>query len=97
VAYGLTLDEVGWTWVKRFADSRRTGFYVAVQKEGEVGAGDAIQLLGRDTNQIAVADITRLYLRDEVDLEKMRRALQITALPKGWRTYFAQQVEQPEW
>jgi hypothetical protein len=26
----------------------------------------------------------RLYLRDEVDVEKMRRALQIHALPEGW-------------
>ena len=43
-----------------------------------------------------VADITRLYLRDEKDLEKMRRALLVDALPEGWRTYFAQQVEQPE-
>jgi MOSC domain-containing protein YiiM len=82
--------------VKRFADSRRTGFYLAVRKEGEVGAGDTIQALGRDAHQIAVADITRLYLRDDEDLERMRRALQVEALPEGWRTYFTQQVERPE-
>ena len=82
--------------VKRFSNSRRTGFYVAVRKDGEVGAGDAIQLLGRDERQITVADVTRLYLRDDEDREKMRRALQVEALPEGWRTYFAQQVEQPE-
>ena len=46
--------------------------------------------------KVTVADITRLYLRDEKDLEKMRRALLLQALPEGWRTYFAQQVEQPE-
>jgi MOSC domain-containing protein YiiM len=66
------------------------------EKEGDVGAGDAIQLLGRDANEITVADVTRLYLRDVEDLDKMRRALQIEALPEGWRTYFGQQVEQPE-
>jgi MOSC domain-containing protein YiiM len=82
--------------VKRFSNSRRTGFYVAVRKEGEVGAGDAIQLLSRDPHQVTVTDITRLYLRDERDLETMRRALQNEALPEGWRAYFAQQVEQPE-
>jgi MOSC domain-containing protein YiiM len=82
--------------VKRFSNSRRTGFYVAVRKEGEVGAGDAIQLLGRDAHQITVADVTGLYLRDDEDLAKMRRALQVESLPEGWRTYFAQQVEQTE-
>jgi MOSC domain-containing protein YiiM len=65
-------------------------------REGEVGAGDAIELIGRDELQVAVADITRLYLRDEEDVEKMRRAMQVPALPEGWRNYFAQQIEQPE-
>jgi MOSC domain-containing protein YiiM len=82
--------------VKRFAKSRRTGFYVAVREQGEVGTGDAIQLLGRDTHQITVADITRMYLRDTGDLETMRRALQVEALPEGWRSYFAEQLEQAE-
>jgi MOSC domain-containing protein YiiM len=82
--------------VKRFSNSRRTGFYVAVLREGEVGAGDAIELIGRDELQVTVADITRLYLRDEEDVEKMRRAMQVPALPEGWRSYFAQQIEQPE-
>jgi MOSC domain-containing protein YiiM len=82
--------------VKRFSNSQRTGFYVAVLREGQVATGDAITLLGRDAHQVTVADITRLYPRDEEDLEKMRRALLVEALPEGWRTYFAQQVEQPE-
>jgi MOSC domain-containing protein YiiM len=82
--------------VKRFSMSGRTGFYLAVQKEGEVGAGDAIELLSRDEHQITVADISRLYLRDDEDLEKMRRALEVEALPDSWRTYFARQLELPE-
>jgi MOSC domain-containing protein YiiM len=43
---------------------------VAVLVEGEVGTGDAIELLGRDAHQLAVADVTRLYLRDDEDREK---------------------------
>jgi MOSC domain-containing protein YiiM len=82
--------------VKRFSDSQRTGFYVAVLREGEVGTGDTIELLDRDAHGITVADIARLYLRDEEDLEKMRRALMIEALPEAWRTYFGQQIEQSE-
>jgi MOSC domain-containing protein YiiM len=29
--------------VKRFMQSRRSGFYLAVAREGELGAGDAIE------------------------------------------------------
>src|SRR5947207_6952148 len=47
--------------IKRFLQSRRTGFYFAVLKEGEVKAGDEIELLSRDENDIAMSDITRLY------------------------------------
>ena len=39
--------------VKRFLASRRTGFYVAVTREGEVGAGDTIAVLSRDADAIS--------------------------------------------
>src|SRR5207253_7192184 len=54
--------------VKRFLLSRRTGFYFAVLKQGEVEAGDAIELLSKDENQIPVAEITRLYAYEKNDL-----------------------------
>src|SRR5262249_29936033 len=82
--------------VKRFSNSRRTGFYLAVLKEGAAGAGDAIEWLHRDEQRIKVADITRLHYRDDEDVGKMRRAMAIEALPEGWRTYFARQVERSE-
>ena len=49
--------------VKRFFASGRTGFYFAVTREGEVGAGDEIRLMARDSNAIAVSEITRLYAK----------------------------------
>src|SRR2546429_2881161 len=47
--------------VKRFFASRRTGFYLAVAREGEVGAGDEIKVIARDPNGVPVSEITRLY------------------------------------
>jgi MOSC domain-containing protein YiiM len=79
--------------VKRFLASRRTGFYFAVQKEGEVQAGDAMEVLGRDTNGITVADITRLYAFEKDDLNTLRRAVKVDALPDSWRGYFQHQIE----
>jgi MOSC domain-containing protein YiiM len=37
--------------VKRFLASGRTGFYFAVTREGEVGAGDEIKAIARDATQ----------------------------------------------
>src|ERR1700731_1662864 len=48
--------------VKRFLASGRTGFYLAVIHEGEVGAGDEIKVIARDPNAVPVLEITRLYI-----------------------------------
>jgi len=42
--------------LKRFIDSRRSGFYVSVVREGDVGAGDMIAIVGRDESSMTVAD-----------------------------------------
>lgn len=74
--------------VKRFLASRRTGFYFRVLQEGEVGAGDALELVSRDENNITVADITQLYVREQDNPELLHRAAQLAALPQSWRDYF---------
>lgn len=78
--------------VKQFIDSRLTGFYFSVLQEGEVGVGDAMELISRDENNVTVADITRLYVRQRDDLQMLHRAVQVKALPDGWRDYFQQQI-----
>jgi MOSC domain-containing protein YiiM len=78
--------------VKRFLASGRTGFYLSVQREGEVGAGDEIELLGRDDNAVTVSDVCRLYAYGEGDVETLRRVLAVEALPESWRDRFRQQL-----
>ena len=79
--------------IKRFLASRRTGFYVAVTREGMVGAGDAVELVGHEQQDISVADITRLYAFDKDDVNSLRQATQIEALPESWKGYFRHQLE----
>lgn len=74
--------------IKRFLASRRTGFYFAVLREGEVGAGDAIQRISRDSAGVTVADITDLYASKLDNLELLRRVVHVEALPERWRNYF---------
>jgi MOSC domain-containing protein YiiM len=87
--------------IKRFLASARTGFYLAVTREGEVGAGDAIKLLSRDPSAVPVSEITRLYVaspgeRGETfsaaDAAVVRRALQVSALPESWKTYLRERL-----
>jgi MOSC domain-containing protein YiiM len=85
---------------RRFYRAARTGFYVAVVREGEVAAGDGVEILEREPHGVTVADIYHAY-RAEHDqrgatshelLEAMRRAAALEALPELWRMYFAERI-----
>jgi MOSC domain-containing protein YiiM len=82
--------------IKRFLKSRRTGFYFAVVKEGLVKAGDEIELISRDPNDITIADIVRVYAFEKNDLETISRAVKLPALSESWREYFRKQIEKRE-
>jgi MOSC domain-containing protein YiiM len=82
--------------VKRFLASGRMGFYVAVTREGEVGVGDEFRVIARDSHAVPVSEIRRLYIgkRYGVDeLNSVRRALQVTALPESWKQYFRERLQ----
>jgi MOSC domain-containing protein YiiM len=78
--------------VKRFLDSRKSGFYLAVEREGVVGAGDRIDRIGRDLQGVSVQDIVRVHVQDKDDFGTMRRALEISVLPEQWRNEFTQRL-----
>jgi MOSC domain-containing protein YiiM len=83
--------------VKRFLASRRTGFYVAVIREGEVGAGDEIKVLSGEANAVAVSEITHLYVAKrygEAEIRAVRRALRGEELPESWKEYFREHLRQ---
>jgi len=61
--------------VKRFLASRRMGFYLAVIREGEVGAGDRIVLTGREPISVPVPWITRLYVTKNYSREDIADTL----------------------
>ena len=79
--------------VKRFLQSRRTGFYFAVAQEGRLSGGDQIELVAREPKSLTVAEITRLYAFQKDDREMLQRALRLEALPENWRSYFRAQLE----
>jgi MOSC domain-containing protein YiiM len=82
--------------VKRFLQSGRSGFYFAVVREGEVAAGDSIELLKRDEHAVTVADIVNLYRRDATNQDLLRRVSELPSLPKSWRDYFRTRLWNPD-
>jgi MOSC domain-containing protein YiiM len=82
--------------VKRFLVSRRTGFYLRVTREGEVGAGDEFVEAERDNHSVPVSEITRLYVAKKFtaqDEASLRRLMHVPALPDDWKRYFQQRLE----
>lgn len=79
--------------IKRFLQSERTGFYLAVLQEGEVGVGDEFEPLAKDAHDVRVNDITRLYTREKHNATLLRRAIEVEALPESWRGYFQDRLD----
>jgi MOSC domain-containing protein YiiM len=82
--------------VKRFHKSGRSGFYLAVEREGEVGAGDVIERLARDAGGLTIADVVALYASDAANQPLLERASNHPSLPAGWRDYFRQRLWKPD-
>jgi MOSC domain-containing protein YiiM len=77
--------------VKQFLNSRLSGIYFSVMQEGEIGAGDEIELIHQDEYNVTVADIIQIYLR-EANEALVRRAVQVPALAASLRNYFQEQI-----
>ena len=79
--------------IKRFLISERSGFYLSVLKEGEVGAGDEFVLLEKNVSAVRVVDVTRLYSSDKENVDLLRRAIATEALPESWREYLQKHLD----
>jgi MOSC domain-containing protein YiiM len=92
--YKLSLKFGRADMVKRFLASGRTGFYVMVEKEGVVQAGDEIELIARAENSVSVTEVTRLYASKQPDPATLRRAVDLAALSDAWRDFLRSRLEQ---
>lgn len=79
--------------VKLFMASGRSGVYFRVLKEGEAGAGDALEQIGREQNSLSVSDITNLYTQKTRNHDLLDQAARLEALPEGWRAHFRRRME----
>ena len=80
-------------YVTEFLERGLLGFYLAVVREGEVAAGDAIVELARDPRAFRVTEVARLYTNGRDDIDGLRRAADLDVLPESWRRYFHKRLE----
>ena len=79
--------------LRRFLASERSGFYLSVAQEGDVGVGDEFELIEKRAAGVRVVDVTRLYSSDKSNVDLLRRAIATEALPESWRSYFQERLE----
>jgi MOSC domain-containing protein YiiM len=84
------------TFPKHFLASGRVGFYLRVLKEGEVGAGDRIELMESHPEQMSVRQVVHLLYFDTENREAARRASNLEALTPRWREIFARRAANSE-
>jgi MOSC domain-containing protein YiiM len=78
--------------VKRFFESKRSGLYLSVIREGEVENGDTIEFTEKQETGVTITDIVNLYTVDSRNQELLRRATELPALPQSWKDYFRKRL-----
>jgi MOSC domain-containing protein YiiM len=68
-------------WVKRFAEARRPGAYLRVLSEGEVAAGDTVEVVSRPDERVTIAESMSAYYGD---VGLMRRLLRVEGRGAFW-------------
>lgn len=70
--------------IKRFARAHRPGAYLRIIEQGEIGAGDSIEVVSRPRHGVTMALISRVVLGERSLAPKM---LEATALSARWREW----------
>jgi MOSC domain-containing protein YiiM len=72
------------TFPRRFAEAMRPGAYLRIVVEGSVGAGDEIRVVERPGHGLTIRDVSRIYLRDRDEVERL---LAVPQVSESWRRW----------
>ena len=76
---------------RRFTEALRPGAYLRILVEGDVGAGDEIQVIERPDHDLTVRDVLRIYA---VDRQEVGRLLAIPGMSGSWRRWAEQYLQE---
>jgi MOSC domain-containing protein YiiM len=77
-------------FVKQFAKARRPGAYLRIAEEGELGAGDPIEVLERPGHGVTIGLFAEAYLGDRDRIEDLLAAEELSV---EWRSWVEEQLE----
>jgi MOSC domain-containing protein YiiM len=75
--------------LRRFGEASRPGAYLAIVEEGELGAGDPIELVSRPDHDVTVALMSDALLKDHALLPRL---LEAPALMPEWRAWVQERL-----
>jgi MOSC domain-containing protein YiiM len=70
--------------VRRFARAGRPGAYLRIVREGELGAGDAVELVDRPDHGVTIALVNDAVLHDRALVPRILDAPQLAASLRKW-------------
>ena len=88
LATNIRMEDPGFPAVFSAAD--RPGSYLRIVKEGSLAAGDHIEIGTPPEHGLTVADIARIYHRDQQEAGRFVEAAQLSDRWKRWAGRFAQ-------
>ena len=76
-------------FVKRFAAALRPGAYLAIVEEGDVGAGDGVEILTKPSRSVTLADFAHVYFSDHARIAEL---LDVPGMTDAWRAWAAERA-----
>jgi MOSC domain-containing protein YiiM len=76
---------------RRFAQAMRPGAYLRIVAEGELGAGDPIEVIEKPDHGLTVRDMFRIYTRDRAEVPRLLAVPQISQSWRGWAEHLSAQ------
>jgi MOSC domain-containing protein YiiM len=75
-------------FVRRFALAMRPGAYLSIVEEGDVAAGDAIEIVSRPSHDVTIAKVAHIFFFKRSRLSE----LLVPELPSMWRDWILEQA-----
>ena len=76
-------------FVRRFAQADRPGAYLRIVEEGELGAGDAVEVVHRASHDVSMRFMMHALLTDHAMLEQV---LEVPGLIDEWRAWATERL-----
>ncbi|WP_396653290.1 MOSC domain-containing protein [Metabacillus idriensis] len=73
-------------------NTKFTGFYFRVLKEGRVSKKDGLELIESQANGVSITAVNQIKYHDQQNTEAIKRILEVKALSDSWRSSFEKRL-----